>query len=490
MITHRKQQMKKQIYLERQVKELEEHNHELSAQLDEMTKLNGELRRQLDEYLNADDLETIDDISEENRNWKPHPAEFKRKSRSNRFRMVTVLFSDIQGFTNISKNGNSEILIDELDRMFYFFDNVIKKYNIEKIKTIGDAYMCAGGIPTKNSTNAIEMVWAAMEMQQYMKQLKERYKGKVKSFWELRLGIHTGPVTAEIIGKRKVNYDLKGTTVHIATRMQASSEPGIINISAMTFELVKDFFRCEYRGRMPIKYKGNIDMYFVKGFRPEFSLDGKGQVCNDLFKVKLALIRFDDLHEIVLDILEKELPKDLIYHNLKHTIDVSIEVEIIGRGENVSEEEILLLKTAALFHDSGFIRGYDYHEEIGVQIAKEILPRYCYSDEQISKISELILATKLPPHPTNLLEQIMCDADLDYLGRRDFIPVSNTLYKELSLQNKITSLEQWNLMQIKFLEGHQYFTETAKNMREVNKQKQLENIRALVNNSTDTVINQ
>jgi hypothetical protein len=113
-------------------------------------------------------------------------------------------------------------------------------------------------------------------------------------------------------------------------------------------------------------------------------------------------------------------------------------------------------------------------------MAREILPTFGYSNDQIEKISELIMATKLPPAPRNLLEQIMCDADLDYLGRSDMIPVSNTLYSELKEQNKINSIEEWNNLQIKFISGHQYFTDTARSLREVNKQKQIQRIKNIL----------
>jgi hypothetical protein len=159
---------------------------------------------------------------------------------------------------------------------------------------------------------------------------------------------------------------------------------------------------------------------------------------------------------------------------------VVTEVELIGWGEGVSDEEILLLKTAALFHDAGHITAYDNHEYYGTLLARDYLPKYSYSTEQINRICELIMATKLPPKPKNLLEKIICDSDLDYLGRSDFIPVSNTLYSELKEQNKIGTLNEWNKIQLNFISGHQYFTKTAQNLREVNKQKQIERIMQLI----------
>jgi len=403
-----------------------------------------------------------------------------KKPKTLSFNMVTVLFADIVGFKNISDQTNSQDMIDELDEIYFHFDNISKKYNIEKIKTIGDTYMCAGGVPEKNVTNSIDVVLAALEMREYLNQLKEKYKKEDKTFWDMKLGIHTGPVTATSSGKKKISYDIKGDTVNIASRMNSSGEPGKINISVMTYELVKDFFTCDYHGKMPVKYIGDVEMYFVRRVKLALSVERKGIEANDIFNTKYALRKFTDLQEIILDRLEKELPGHLYYHNVKHTIDVVTQAELIGLGEGVSDEDILLLKTAALFHDAGHIIGYQDHELKSTHIAREYLPDYKYTPKQIDKICAIIMATQLPPEPKTLLEKIICDSDLDYLGRSDFIPVSNTLYKELKEQNMIGTLNDWNKLQIKFLSGHHYFTETAKSLREVNKQEQIERIKKLI----------
>jgi len=321
---------------------------------------------------------------------------------------------------------------------------------------------------------------AALEMEQIIESLQRKAPGN--KIWELRMGVNTGPVMASISGQKKITYDIKGDTVNIATRMESSAKSGRIVISANTYELVKEFFICEYFGKMPIKYHGDIEMYFVRGLKPELSEDEKGKKPNKLFYTRFGLIQFTDIQELILDKLEKELPKHLYYHNVKHTVDVVTEVELIGWGEGVSDEEILLLKTAALFHDAGHIIAYDNHEYYGTQMAREYLPQYNYTSEQINRICEIIMATKLPPRPKNLLERIICDSDLDYLGRVDFIPVSNTLFEELKEISKIDSFNNWNKLQLKFISGHQYFTKTAQSLREVNKQKQIERIMQLIEN--------
>jgi adenylate cyclase len=400
--------------------------------------------------------------------------------KGNRYKMVTVLFADVKGFSELTGQSNAEDLVDELDAFFLKIDEIIRHHNIEKTSSIGDTYMAAGGIPRKNRTNPIEVVLAAIEMQELMNHLEEQSLNQGKKAWNITLGIHTGPVVASSTGKKKISYELKGDTVNIASRIESSCEPGKIYISEMTHELVSEYFRCEYRSKIPVKYLGDINMYHVKGFRPEYSIDGEGIRPNKQFITRFQLIRYDDLEEFMLDKLERELPKYLYYHNLKHTIDVCIQVEVIGRGEGISDEELLLLKTAALFHDSGQIIQSKDHEYLSTRIAREILPRYHYSDEQVYTICEIIMATMLPPKPVNKLQKIICDADLDYLGRSDFVPVSNTLYTELHEQKLVGTLNDWNKLQIKFISGHRYFTKTANSLREVNKQKQIERIRSLL----------
>ena len=402
----------------------------------------------------------------------------KEKEKATRYKMVTVLFSDVHGFSNISKTENAEHLIDDLDKFFFHFDEVVKKFHIEKIKSVGDIYMCAGGIPQKNHTNPIEVVLAAFEMYQFMQSMKLQYGDN--QGWNLRIGIHTGPVFCNNTGNKK-KLEIWGDTVNIASRMEASGQINKVNITGMTYELVKEYFVCQYWGKMPVKYKGEIDMYLIEGFRPHLSVNGLGIKPNQAFQTRLGIVRFDDIEETVLNMLEEKLPKNLYYHNLKHTIDVTTQVEIIGRSEGITDYEMLMLKTAAIFHDTGFTRTYKDHEEAGCEIAREYLPKYDYTPEQIDFICSLIMKTKLPPKPETLLEQIICDADLDYLGRADFIPVSGNLYRELRERGAIEDdINKWNKMQIKFIEGHQYFTNSAKKMRDVNKNNQLEAIRRLV----------
>jgi hypothetical protein len=338
--------------------------------------------------------------------------------------------------------------------------------------------MVVGGIPQKNITNPIEVLLAAIEMQYYFRDMQRT--NAISPLWRLRIGIHTGTVVADVSGKKRPHYEVKGETVNLAARIRQFCEDGNILISATTYELVKDLFHCEYYNKMPVKYQGEIPLYSVRSIKPDFSLQGKGIIPNKRFSIRFNLIQFTDLQEQILDKLEKELPPSLFYHNIKHTVDVVTQVELIGLGESVTDEELLLLKTAALFHDAGHTISYDNHEYFGCLVAREMLTEYCYTTAQIDTICDLIMSTKLPPKPANKLERIMCDADLDYLGRSDMIPVSNLLFMELKERSKIKSMKDWNSLQVKFISGHQYFTETARKLREVNKQLQIERIRNLI----------
>jgi class 3 adenylate cyclase len=143
------------------------------------------------------------------------------------------------------------------------FDEIVEKYKLEKIKTIGDAYMCAGGIPTVNDTHPLDAVHAALAMQVYMEKKNSERKEKGIDGWELRVGIHTGPIVAGVVGKKKYAYDIWGDTVNIASRMESNGEPGKVNISSSTYHQIKGYYQCLYRGKISAKNIGEVDMYFV-----------------------------------------------------------------------------------------------------------------------------------------------------------------------------------------------------------------------------------
>ncbi len=206
------------------------------------------------------------------------------------YKSVSIVFTDFVGFTSIVEKMSPERLIKELDECFSFFDMVVNKFKLEKLKTIGDSYMFTGGVPVPRATSHVDAVLAAMEILQIMRLKNENKRRNGEDVWEIRIGINTGPLMAGIIGERKFAYDVWGDSVNIASRMETHGDIGKINISAYTNEMVKDFFVTEHRGKVEAKNKGQIDMFFVKGIHKNLSKDEEGQVPNEKFHELCALL--------------------------------------------------------------------------------------------------------------------------------------------------------------------------------------------------------
>lgn len=223
-------------------------------------------------------------------NILPHDTAEELKSKgyatTRYYNMASVMFTDFKDFTKISETMKPTELVEELDLCFKSFDDIIEKYGLEKIKTIGDSYMCAGGIPKADDFNPIRITLAALEICEYME--VRRKDTKVKAPFEIRIGIHTGPITAGVVGKKKFAYDIWSDTVNTASRMESSGKVGMVNVSGTTHEFIKTYFDCEHRGKVEAKNKGQIDMYFVTGIKEKYSLMGKGKVPNELFLELLA----------------------------------------------------------------------------------------------------------------------------------------------------------------------------------------------------------
>lgn len=387
-----------------------------------------------------------------------------------KYNFVTVLFSDIQGFTQIAEEMNPEVLIDELDKFFFHFDSVVEKYRIEKIKTIGDAYMCAGGIPEKNRTNPVEVILAALEMQAYMKKLKEASAVKGMKYWDIRIGIHTGTVVAGVVGQKKLSYDIWGDTVNTASRMESSGEAGKINISGTTYEFVKDFFICEHRGKMPVKYKGELDMYFVHGIIPELS-DENGMP-NRKFITKMQIIRLQDVEEFINRLYSEEASPNLYFHDTAMLKSLSTQVDLLSRAENLPEEEYVILKAAAIFLYTGYAADYGRPLEEAALLIEETLPRYGFGAEEIDRAKKLISNSFNEKYET-LPDMILHDARYDYLGRVDYIRLTDKLYREQAEYGIITDKLLWLDKQKKLLRENEFLTKTGRLLRSVGIEDQI-----------------
>ena len=182
-------------------------------------------------------------------------------ANTRRYDSVSVLFADFKNFTAIAEKLTPEELVSELDLCFKGFDKIMGKYGMEKIKTIGDAYMCACGLPTPNPAHARNVIMAAREMVELVNNALQMEDGL--NHFEIRIGIHTGPVVAGIVGIKKWQYDIWGDTVNIAARMESASKPGRINLSETTYREIESEFLCEYRGEIEVKNRGALKMYFL-----------------------------------------------------------------------------------------------------------------------------------------------------------------------------------------------------------------------------------
>ncbi|MCW3112986.1 MAG: hypothetical protein JWR18_1382 [Segetibacter sp.] len=190
------------------------------------------------------------------------------------------------------------------------------------------------------------------------------------------------------------------------------------------------------------------------------------------------MLSLPDIQSRVIDKLEKGLSPTLTYHNVSHTLDVLQQAIEIAELEGIkNEEELLLLRVAALYHDVGFLATYSGHEETSCSMASEELQSFGFTKDQIDKVCGMIRATKVPQQPHTQLEEIICDADLDYLGRDDFFKIGDGLYKEFVIENIVSNETEWNSLQVRFLESHHYFTRSSKQRRQQAKQINLEKVK-------------
>lgn len=387
-----------------------------------------------------------------------------------RIKSGVVLFTDFVDFSVNSKEMQPIDLLKQLERYFTTFDEIIARYQLEKIKTIGDAYMALGGVAENVANPEIRACLAALEIQQFVQNELEVAKAMNKKYWEIRIGIHTGPLVAGIIGKTKFSFDVWGDTVNIASRGEASSIQGEITITQSIVKIVESYFNVEYRGKIDIQKRGGtIKMYFLKSIKDEYSMNKYGTISGPALRsiCELPTIDFDNMRVDIINRLKALLPEDLVYHDVQHTLNVEKAAMRFSKLEGISDYELALLRTATLYHDAGFILHYDNNEEFAVELAQNHLPSFGYNKEEIEIIANIILATKSTIEPASLLEKIMCDADHDYLGRADYNLIATQLRQELeSMLGLFMGEKEWIEFQLEYLQKkHKYYTETAQNIR-------------------------
>lgn len=392
-----------------------------------------------------------------------------------------VLFTDFVDFSTKAKYVSPLKLINKLESYFTKFDEIISKYNLEKIKTIGDSYMALAGVTEKEPLPAVRACLAAMEIRDYLKDQRDVSIALKRDFWEVRVGLHMGPLVTGIIGDKKYSFDVWGDTVNIASRAETASQGGEITITSSIQKEVIEYFEMESRGKIDIhKRGGSIDMFYLREIKPEYCLYNEGKLASAELRAVCGLLPmdFDLMRKQILNRLKSLIPENIIYHDIPHTLNVEKAAMRYAKLEGVSEKDMFLLRTATLLHDSGFIYRYHENENFAIGVARSLLPEFGYSPYQIKIICGIINATKFDVDPQTLLEKIMCDADHDYLGRPDYNQISKKLRKELEAFGQTFTDKEWYHFQLHFLENiHEFHTETAKNLRQNGKENRIADLK-------------
>jgi len=395
--------------------------------------------------------------------------ELKEKGRfePRAFTQATVLFTDFQNFTPLSATVPVTELIEEVDICFKAFDGIIEKYNLEKIKTIGDSYMAASGLAKNQTVPPDNAIRAGLEMQAFIETRKSKRDQEKSIAFQMRLGLHTGPVIAGIVGAKKFQYDIWGDTVNIASRMESYGVVGRVNISDTSFLLVenKEKFVFSSRGNISVKGKGEMEMFFVEDINniKKYSLE---EFKENSQKAQLYILKR----------LKTELPSKLKYHSVNHTLGLLNSVKELVDIEKIDPFDLELLYIAAAYHDSGFLFNYNDHEEASCNLVDEQLPKFGFNLNHIAEIKEMIQSTKIPQKPKNHLAKILCDADLYYLGGKQYYEIANLLKEELTSEGFEFTAISWLNFQINFLKEHQYFTQIARDKREEHKSEILKEL--------------
>lgn len=392
-----------------------------------------------------------------------------------------VLFTDFVDFSLKAKSSKPLFLIQQLEKYFSKFDQIMLKYNLEKIKTIGDAYMALSGVTETTPEPAIRACLAAIEIRDFMRSERDVAIALKRDFWEIRIGLHMGPLVAGIVGSTKYSFDVWGDTVNVAARAESGTKNGTISITKSIHQELKDNFITTPRGKIDLKKRGGaVEMFYLDSITPSNSMYSEGFLPNSELRVRCGLesMDFELMRNWILNHLKSLLPENMLYHDIPHTLNVEKAAMRYGKLEGITSEEMLLIRTAALYHDSGFILKYDHNEDFAIEMARATLPNFGYSESQIQIICDCIEVTKPTVIPETLLEQIMVDSDYDYLGRPDYHVIVKKLRQELADYGTEMSDTEWLSYQLNFLLNiHEYFTISAKNIRNFGKSVRINDLK-------------
>jgi adenylate cyclase len=372
---------------------------------------------------------------------------------------ATILFSDIRGFTSMSETMAPNEVVETLNDYFNLMIEIIFKYNGTLDKIIGDALMVIYGAPNATPQDTENAVLTAIEMQEKLIQFNQDRIINLKQPIKIGIGINRGKVISGNIGsKQQMNFTVIGDSVNLASRLCSVAASDEIIVSDAVWKKVKHLKSFKSKKLNPVKVKGKVKPIEIKEIlynRPAF--------------------QYELAYKKVEQFLLENLPKHYTYHTIDHIRDVVKQAERIAKKEKVDKLVIQDIKLAAWLHDVGYIWEPNRHEARGAEYATSILTEMKFPKSKISLITGMIMATKIPQSPKNQFEQILCDADLDYLGRDDYAVNSHNLLKEIELTKKLSEKE-WLLLQEKFLKAHAYFTNTSQKLRNPSKQATLKSI--------------
>lgn len=378
---------------------------------------------------------------------------------------ATILFSDIRGFTSMSETMPPNEVVETLNEYFNLMIEIIFKYNGTLDKIIGDALMVIYGAPNSTEKDTENAVLTAIEMQEKLIEFNQQRIIHSKLPITIGIGINRGRVISGNIGSRQqMNFTVIGDSVNLASRLCSVAKADEIIISDAVWKQIRTNKFFKNRKLNPVKVKGKAKPIEIKEIlykRLEFN-----------YEVAYGMIE---------NFLINYLPKEYTYHTIHHIRDVVTQSERIAKKEKINKEDIADLKLAAWLHDVGYIWEPNRHEARGAEYATTVLHALDFPAQKINRITGMIMATKIPQSPKNLLEQIICDADLDYLGREGYEENSNLLLQELRLKKDITALD-WLKIQDQFLTKHAYFTKTSNSTRNKLKAEVLANIKTKLKN--------